>query len=299
MIRTTFAIILSFYICLAIQAQERPAHTLLWKIEGRGMIAPSFLYGTMHTSKDEVFAFMDSVLIDFDKSQAFVMEIDPDSIDKGALQKMILLKGDTTLKSLLTEDEYSSFSKKFRKSTGYPLVLFNKVKPLYLMLMMQEGKTKDKGQPLDLFFSDLAKKRKKKIYGLEEAEDQMALLNGISTSQQVDLLRHGLQNEEETEDLEALLEKSYLEGDLETLLHLTESDTTFGKDFSVRFITRRNVVMARGIERIISKEPAFIAIGAAHLPGEEGVIALLREKGYTVSPVISDKREDPKKVKKL
>lgn len=296
----SLAFLIAFFFTALLSQAQNSAHTLLYKIEGNGLATPSYLYGTMHTADDAVFALMDSVLIDFGQAKAYVMEINTDSVNMGEMQREVLLEGDTTLKTLLTDDEHKKLGKLFRQKTGYPLMLFNKLKPLYIMLMMQEGKKdKNAGKPLDLYFDDLAKKEKKTIYGLEKPEDQLALLKGISTSQQIAMLKEVIAHPNEEDKLDNELMKDYTSGDLDKLLELTLSDTSLGADFNNKFINKRNIVMAAGIDRIIHSQPAFIAVGAAHLPGENGVIELLRKKGYKVSPVISSNRDDPKKVKAL
>ena len=83
----------------------------------------------------------------------------------------------------------------------------------------------------------------------------------------------------------------YLKGDLKGMSNQM-ADTSLPKSFEEVFIHRRNVVMANGADKIIRKKSAFIAVGAAHLGGEKGVIELLRKKGYTVKPVKTAFRND-------
>jgi uncharacterized protein len=250
------------------------AHTLLWKITGNGLKEPSYLYGTMHTGDDRVFTLSDSTLIAFDQVHSFAMEINMDSVDKMAMSQVMMMTDGTTLKSLLGDADYKLASKYFAKRTGYPLFLFNAVKPIYIYAMMLEGKQKKKDDVLDLYYFKLAKKQNKNIIGLEKAESQMALLDGIPIDKQVAMLREGIHNFKAfTKQMESGTD-DYASGDLNKLLEET-----------------REHVMHSG-------SSVFTAVGAAHLPGDKGIISLLKQDGFTVSPVISNKFLKPKEVKK-
>src|SRR5438105_4186555 len=100
----SFILISAFF--LASAQSDTLAHTLLWKISGRGLSFPSYLYGTMHSGDDRVFKLMDSALIGFDASQVFAMEINMDSVNNNALAAEMLLPEGQTLKELLGKDDY-------------------------------------------------------------------------------------------------------------------------------------------------------------------------------------------------
>jgi uncharacterized protein len=273
-------------------------HTLLWKISGHGLTKPSYLYGTMHTGDDRVFRLQDSALIGFDNTDAFDMEINMDSIDKQKLAGEIMLSGGQTLKDLIGDSDYYLAAKYIAKNSSIPGFMLNRLKPVYVYSLLIEGK-QEKKNILDVYFFNLAKKEHKKIVGLEKAEDQMALLNNIPIDKQVSLLRETLHHYDEMKKTLNNEINEYADADLNKLARETEADSSMGSNFMEDFLVKRNKVMVRGMERVMgSGASLFTAVGAGHLPGKQGIIHLLRNDGYTVSPVLSKKYLTPKQVRK-
>jgi uncharacterized protein YbaP (TraB family) len=307
MLKFIFAIFFFYSLDVFAQTDTIP-HTLLWKIEGHGLTKTSYLYGTMHTGSDKAFHLMDSVLIGFKASEEFAMEINPDSINQKELGKEALLPDGTTLQDLLSPADYKIVKKAFWKRVHLPLALFQKVQPFYIMEIMEEGGiTTNPKEILDLYFFNLAKQENKPVHGLEKADDQLAILKSISLSKQTELLVETAKTKGLGSEMDSL-EEAYNQRDLNTLYKMTTSDTSLGAAFNKRLIDDRNKVMAAQIEKLILKpehenpgpveaHSVFVAVGAAHLPGPNGVIALLRKKGYSVKPVISKVFLKPKKVR--
>ena len=275
-------------------------HTLLWKIEGNNGQKPSYLYGTMHTNSDKAFHLMDSVIIAIKACPAFALEINGDSLDPMSMQSEILLPDGQTLSSLYSKEDYKMINDNFTKATGYPMALFDKIKPIYVYVTIGESAAKgEKGLFLDLFLFNLAKQENKASYGLEKAEDQLKLLRDIPMQKQLEMLK------EAAKDIKSEKKKMkenfdfYANADFAAMMKDEESDTSMGKDFMEKFITVRNRNMADRADKLIRQQPIFMAIGAAHLPGKNGVLNLLHEKGYKVSPVISKKRIAPAEVKAM
>jgi uncharacterized protein YbaP (TraB family) len=275
------------------------AHTLLWKITGNGLAEPSYLYGTMHTGDDKVFRLTDSTMNAFDRVKAFAMEINMDSVDQMSLAMQMKLPEGQTVKDLLGDDDYKLAGKYTMKQAGIPIFLLNTVKPIYIWLVIMQGKQSKKDDVLDVYYFKLAKKQNKQLIGLEKAEDQMKLLTNISINKQVTMLKEGIHD---FKGMQASMKETtlnYADADLNKLLAETESDTSMGANFMEVFITKRNRVMANGMVKVMhSQTSLFTAVGAAHLPGKDGIIALLKKDGYTVTPVISQNFLKAKDVKK-
>lgn len=279
-------------------ADDTLVHTLLWKITGNGLKSPSWLYGTMHEGNDMVFRLPDSALIAFDASNTFSPEIYIDSINKDEmLQSMTLPQGET-LKTLLGDSDYKIAAKKFRKRTGFPLFMFQNFKPLFIYILMNDGRHPKDEVVLDDFYFKLAKQQNKTIIGLERPEDQMKMFDIFKIEDQVKMFRSTIHSANDTGETNDYFLRVYASANLNKIDSLTKSDTLMTPEYQNALIYNRNKVMATGMDHIMqSGETLFTAVGAAHLPGEKGIISLLRKKGYQVSPVICNNFLNPDSVR--
>lgn len=262
---------------------------------------PSYLYGTMHTNNEQAFKLMDSVLIALNACDKFAEEVNLDSLDPMSLLGEITLPGDTTLSSLLSTKDYHLLDSILTINVGMGIAMFDKIKPFFLYVMAEQGvDSKNGGDFLDLALFNIAKKGHKGIYGLEKIQDQLKLVNTIPLKKQADMLAEAAHNFGKTaseNDETALLMKYYAERDLDKMYEMSKKDTMDFENFSEDFVTKRNYVMAAGIRNIMKTNTVFVAVGALHLAGLEGIINILRKNGYTVRPVLSKKFLEPKEVK--
>ncbi|RLA01854.1 MAG: TraB/GumN family protein, partial [Gammaproteobacteria bacterium] len=130
----------------------------------------------------------------------------------------------------------------------------------------------------------------KAVYGLETIREQLDLFDTMPESDQVILLRDAVDNLSELDAMNAELLAVYKQRDIEGLLALNEvsmqtGDQRLAKDFQKRVIDDRNHLMAERMQQYLQQGKAFVAVGALHLPGEEGLLNLLEQQGYTVRRV--------------
>ncbi|MDQ3191633.1 MAG: TraB/GumN family protein [Bacteroidota bacterium] len=270
---------------LAPSAFSQDSHkSLLWEISGNGLSEPSYLYGTMHTADKRVFNFKRGVIEAFNNAQAFAMELDFEKSIKFNLIEKLIMDSGYTIQSLLSEEEYAKVSAFFRDSLKQNVMMYNKMQPMFLASMVsQRNLKKDMGEPLDLYFNSLAKEQNKQIYGLETMEEQINAFSSISYKEQAEALLDAVENSEQGKnEMEQMLE-DYISGDLDKLLNMTK-DKEMSEDFIEIFLTKRNRIMAERAEVIMKEKSVFIAVGAAHLAGEQGLISLFQNKGYRVWP---------------
>ncbi len=264
--------------------------TLLWKIEGKNLKEPSYLYGTMHVKDNRAFQFGDSVKIAFDSSKLFALELNLDSVNQLSAMMAMMMSGDTTLKTLLSKKKYKKVNDAFKAKTGMSLALMNKIKPVFVSVMLSENDYKnDKSVFVDQHFFNLAKEQKKIIKGVETMEEQVSVFDKVPLKEQAKQLYLATQVKEDTSKTNKESKKlidAYAEGDLDALLKMT-TDSKMSDQMNKDLIVNRNIVMAKRIGQMIQTHNSFIAIGAAHLPGNMGVIELLKKDGYSVNPVFS------------
>ena len=277
------SILFTAVICLTTftWAQESSLpNALLWKISGDQLSSSSYIFGTIHLKDKSVFQFSDSVLPRLEACEVYAPEMDlaPEKI--APLYSKLLLPEDSTLTDIFTPDEYRMIGDVLKKKTGMDISFFNKMRPIALMMLAMNSQLPDEEKfTFDEFLYLKAIAQHKTIEGIETPEEQFDLLGEITKEDILDYFRHPGQKE----DMEKMV-VLYRQGKLDSLLTEMQNDT-LNIDFQKNFITTRNYRMAFRIDTLIQRHTAFIAIGAGHLPGKEGVIGLLEKKGYRVKPV--------------
>lgn len=280
-----FALSVLFYFSVSAQYTS-----LLWKISGNGLQKPSYLFGTMHTSDKRVLNMSNAAMPYFAEANMYAMELDPkESFNLSLVSKLMMGKGHS-LKAMIPEREYQILDSIVKQQVGFSMKLFDNIAPIFVMTILQtagieSGDSSQKGeQVLDLFFYEKAKKAKKKTMGIETVDEQLDALNTLSYQEQADMLVEELRKYENSEDVMQEMVRHYLAQNLDSLLLLNDKDPMPEK-FYKALITDRNRRMANRIADFTAKQQVFIAVGALHLPGEKGVIELLRKKGFLVEAV--------------
>lgn len=274
-------VLITFLVCFSAYSQS-----LLWKVSGKNIKNPSYVYGTIHIQDKRVFSFDETVLKAFESSQAFAMEILMDEIPHKEMVEAMLMKN-TSLDKLMSKEDYKILDSIVKAKTGSGVFMFNKMKPFFLSSqLMQMDMSKDMEAPLDLYFLQKARKAGKPCFGVEKFMDQINAVDAISYKDQIEMLMKGLTDTSENDDSLKLAEmlETYRKFDLEKMFELT-SDTTLPAEFNKAFLIDRNKVMVKNFIKISKKQSLFCAVGAAHLAGDTGALQLLRKKGYTVEPV--------------
>jgi len=274
-------IFLLFVLASPAFAQQKSGYSLLWKISGKGMARPSYLFGTMHVKDKRVFNFSDSVMLALQNCRQFSLEVHPDTL----MAKMFAtLQNPDSLRSidkLLGKDDYEKLAKKFKDKNGYEM---GKTDPMLLESLMEspENKPDDKVSFVDAYLYGIARTLNKNILGLEDAGSQIDQYFGSREAIKERLL--DLLDDDYTGAAKDGLEEVvnvYSTGNIDEIYKYI-IDGGGGQDST---IIARNKVMASSITKYMADGPLFSAVGAAHLPGPNGVIALLQKEGYTVTPV--------------
>ena len=263
-------------------------NSLCWKIYDNGLTDTSYLYGTMHVQDSRVFQFKNGIQEAFNRCEIFALELNMDSVNTFQLMDELIMEPPNRLDSLLTNKEYEMVSQYFKDTLGIGLMIFNKMQPIYTsQLISFEKLKKDQDVALDIYFFNEAKKQNKTTVGLEFMEEQLNAFKSIPYDVQAKELFKAVENayKGEGQEIDELIEY-YLNEDLDKLLELTLNSQFMDEEINIIFkqvfLIDRNHKMAERSIKYIKSGPTFIAVGAAHLPGKEGVIENLRKKGYTV-----------------
>ena len=263
------------------------AQSLLWKVTGKDIASPSYLYGTFHIQDDRVFSFDSTVWKAYNSCEAFAGELLFDDIDMKAVRQSMMLPKGQTISDMLSKEDFAILDSICKAKLGASAIFLNTMKPFFLITSIQQMDfNHDQEEALDIFFQKQAQQQGKSCYGLEKYIDQINALDAIPLKEQVTMMVQFLHDTSEVAaDENDKLIQTYLAFELDSLVEMTQ-DTSLPPQFGKILVDKRNVTMAKGFQKIAKKERLFCAVGAAHLGGKKGIIALLRKKGYTVEPVL-------------
>lgn len=272
-----------FYSCLLIFATLTvfPQNALLWKISD---IAGnnSYIYGTIHLKDKRVYIYADTALNCMKTCDKLALELDMNPMNILKYSEMLFLKDDLTLRDIFDEEDYKIISANTEKSTGLNFTFFERLKPVALLsVVMQNLLAGDVDFTLDEFFYQKGTQVKMDVIGLETFDEQFMLLETIPVEYIIDFLKNP---EKGISELEPII-CNYQAAHIDELLKLMQDDETMVA-LSNDFLDERNIKMADKIDEILRNNTLFVAVGAGHLPGEKGIVSLLRQKGYSVSPVM-------------
>jgi uncharacterized protein YbaP (TraB family) len=310
MYRKVFSLLLfAFIIWPTISnAQNTPKYpSLLWKITGNGLSKPSYLYGTMHVSSKIAFHLGDSFFIALKGADAIALESDP------SLWLAEMLHTDEEHE--LSHDIYQrNNAYNFYKNAFYLPTINNKMisaslarNPELLNGMMYRysgyGQEFEEETYLDLFIYQSGHRLKKQVIGLEDFSEVDSLLKlamqkmGDEDEDEDEKNRVALKKiRKEGKNASEMLEDAYRRGDLD-LLDSVQKLMNGSANYQRYMLEERNKIMARNMDSIMKMKTLFTGIGAAHLAGEQGVIELLRRRGFTLTPVLQQYGKLSKKSK--
>lgn len=269
--------------------------SLLWEISGNGLKEASYLYGTIHMIGKEDYFLTDETRASFDKAEQVVFEIDMEKMSNVFVQFSLLMQlfmdHGQTLKGLLSEDDYSLVKNHFDEM-GLPMMMLERIKPLFLSVFAsgdvdQEGFSSGDVVSYEMEFMEMAKAQGKKTDGLETIEFQMSLFDSIPYKAQAEMLVESIkaeENQDSGQSFQSLVE-IYKSQDIEAMQESVDDGEAMTNEYESMLLTNRNSNWIPVMANMMQKKVCFFAVGAAHLGGKEGVIALLRQKGYTVRPL--------------
>ena len=274
--------------CLTSNAQ------LVWKISGNGIQNPSYILGTHHGCP---FNYCDSIpglMKAFDKVDNIIGEINmiefsemsPERMQK--MQAMMMMPADTSLLSLFNEEETAKVNAWLKDEMGASLEMLSVMKPMTIMVTVQNKILKEMMPEIatmttiDKYMQTLGQRKGKTIGELETADYQMELLYGNSLEEQADALLEMIDHGD-SKGLLQQLTNAYKSQNLDTLWKVFQEQMT-GYEYDA-IVKVRNLNWEKQMRELLPKQSTLFVVGAGHLPGESGMINLLRKTGFKVKPV--------------
>lgn len=266
---------------------------ILWKVSGNGLQKPSFILGTHHVASIDVCDAIAGFNNAYDSIEQVYGEVETELMNDPATQfkimpHMMMPKGQT-LSSLYSEEELKMLDEYITPLFGMGIKTFDKFKPAVLssniqvMVAMKMYPDFDPTKGIDSQMQTMAKKDKKAAKGLETVDFQVELLYNAPIQEQADDLLEIVEKGKEAEDMIIELTQRYKKQDLDGLWEIMLEDSEPEELEKLVFSRNRNWVLQ--MKEVMPATPTMFVVGAGHLPGDQGLLNLLRKEGYKVDPV--------------
>jgi len=285
---------------LAAASQVANEGAILWRVS-RGGIADSYLFGTVHMTDERVTDLSKRVRTAIEGARVVALEVadvGPSALATAIQQSPTLLMfEDGRRLDLLISPEAFKTVKKQLEAARLPSAFAEHFKPWVISMVMAvtdcERQRISNGKPVvDMKIAEIARSKNIPVVGLETVEAQLAAAASVPMEEQVAMLRSSLTLAERAEDLRETILQLYLSRKIGAALPLQKllaqrsgMDGVTFKGFKSLMVDGRNRTMRTRALPLIAEGNVFIAVGALHLVGEKGLVALLRNAGYQVDPI--------------
>jgi uncharacterized protein YbaP (TraB family) len=271
--------------CTRADAQEK---SFLWQV--RSEKNSIYILGSIHLLKKDSYPLKKSIEEAFEASNKLVLEIDLQSATPEKTRQMTLEKGllrdGTTLAQSLSKETYELTERRAREM-GVDLGALSPFKPWVVALTMVSLKLQklgfDPAYGVDRYLAERARRRARPTGGLESLEFQIGLFDGMSLRDQEMMLREALKELDLLDGGVEQLVRFWTNGDVASVEELLLAGMREYPEVHARIIVERNRRWLPQIEKmLVEGENIMVVVGAAHLVGTQGVIELLKQRGYTV-----------------
>lgn len=261
------------------QAQDIKYPSFLWEITGKGLTKPSYLLGSAHLKDRRLINSNDSIFVAIANTDALALEVHPDTLYK-EIWNSRFSKQSSSRKIELTDAQKKEFVHRYQKKYGVTPDSQQMASPYIVKYFMNPSHDKpdDITAILDVYLYGLAKSQRKDIIGLEPLKNQLNMKTGNDLVQ----LRNKRDSTNYYKYFEQLME-FYSTGNLDGVWKVI-SPYIDREEMQSRNNTMLNSIIAQ-----FNKGTVCAVVGAAHLPGDLGLIHLLKNKGYRLRPVKTKK----------
>lgn len=269
-----------------LRAQNELERALLWRISGNGLTKNSYLFGTIHAICAESYFFSQAAQKALEESERLVLELDMDDpLMLLQVQQAMMMPEGKHLRDLLPEADYKRLHRFFKDSLNMDLNILGYMKPISLSSLLYPKMMSCPTVSYEFKLMETAKKQQKEIVGMETVADQLKVFDAIPIEKQAAmLLEMSEKYGQHTGEMQELM-AAYRSQDINALYELIKKSSFGTEDFEQVLLTDRNRSWIDKIANMSQEKATFFAVGAGHLGGTEGVIALLRNKGFTLEPI--------------
>ncbi len=280
--------------------------SLMWEIRVPGQKRPSYLYGSMHVSRKVAFHLGDTFFMAVKNVDVVALESNPAEWMENYSTSEYYRKMSTSRSNYLNKYQYRNFYRDLffpdlPEVTTFSGLLSKRYNVMNHMLYRKSESMSDFEEKtyLDLFIFQAGAKGGKQVIGLEDFEISRKLVaEAERPPKKRDAARQMTREQSKVRFRYAeMIEDAYRKGDLDLLDSLSRMNAPYAR-FHTYMVVKRNELMVHTIDSVIqSGKSIFAACGAAHLPGDSGIIEMLRAKGYTLRPVTRNINHSQNKAK--
>jgi uncharacterized protein YbaP (TraB family) len=271
-------------------------NSIFYEVTGKRLKTPSYLFGTFHLLGKSFVDSIPEVKEKLMKCKHMAGEVDLS--DTTMMVKMLgasMLDAGVTLDQLIPKAQYDSLDAYVKKNIGFSIDLFKALKPMAISTtitaMTQKklypGSSDDlKDGSMDSYLQKIARNAGKQVHGLETIDAQVKILfNDFSLERQTEMLLEMMRDDEEGTAKMSQMNLAYRQAKLKELESLMYDSGDFKKEESQILLDNRNINWMKTIPPLMKDGGLFLAAGALHLSGNNGLVNLLRKEGYTVKPI--------------
>jgi uncharacterized protein len=290
----------AFSVVEAEAAKVENGKGLFWRIEKAGL-APSYLLGTMHVTDPRVLAMPSGAMEANASAKVIIVESDEILDEKRAMGKILakpaltMMTDGKSIQSFLPPEDVAKLEAGL-KTRGIPLAAVSRMQPWMLssFIAMPACELSRKAQGasfLDKKIAEDAIRAGKPVKGLETMEEQLSAMASIPTDFHIKSLMEMIALGDRMDDVMFTMTELYLSGEIGMTMPMLKAIAPDGADgegyaeFEERIVTQRNHTMAERASPMLNEGSAFMAVGALHLVGADGLVALFRQQGFTVTRV--------------
>jgi uncharacterized protein YbaP (TraB family) len=275
-------------VALLAVAQAADAKTFAWKVSGKGGIV--YLVGSVHVLSADFYPLNAALESAYKDTDLLVEEVDmAEMLDPSSQMKMLsrgMLPSATPLDKVVSSGTYALLTKRIT-DLGLPIEPFNLLKPWVVALMLQAVEWQKAGldpeNGLDKHFYDRAKTDSKGVQGLETTDFQISRFDDMPMDQQDRLLAESLKDIDAEKANMTKLMTAWKAGDVPGVERIVLAELKNEPQLYQRLLVDRNKTWMPKVEALFARRGrALVVVGAAHLVGSDGIVAMLKAKGYTV-----------------
>jgi len=294
MMKKLFLILALATLALATNAQ------LLWKVSGNGLGRPSYILGTYHLAPASMMENIAGMQQALEGCDIVVGEIGKESMmnpeAQMAMAQAMMAPADSTLDKLFTPEDYALVENVFNKyfgTMGVQLSQMKMLKPMAIVVQMQAMQAVkhfpnfNESELIDMAVQSRANDLGKPSEGLETIQEQVDLLFNTPLTEQAEELLDVCKKDDLFTVQSSALAEAYMAQDLAKIEAIITDPELGGDDAEAMdaVVYDRNRAWAEKLVKIMPERACLVCVGAGHLPGDQGLLQLLRNRGYTVEPM--------------